>query len=77
VAIGVLLEKDQKVAICKSLLLKPDGDVDFSGDFIDRMCIVYNSKTKIDQIKEISSARGHVPLVYKKSKLLVMRNNKL
>ncbi len=69
-AIGVLLEKDQKVAICKSLLLKPDGDVDFSGDFIDRMCIVYNSKTKIDQIKEISSARGACTTSLQKIKII-------
>ena len=37
-----VFEKDQQVAICQSLLLRPNGDVDSSGDFIDRMCIVYN-----------------------------------
>ena len=61
-----VFEKDQKVAICQSLLLRPNGDVDSSGDFIDRMGIVYNSKTKIEQIKEISSARGASMMIRKK-----------
>jgi len=61
-----VLEKDEKIAICQSLLLKPDGNIDSSGDFIDKMGIVYNSKTKIDEIKEISSARGACMLIRKK-----------
>ena len=61
-----VLEKDEKIAICQSLLLKPDGNIDSSGDFIDKMGIVYNSKTKIDEIKEISSARGASMLIRKK-----------
>ena len=61
-----VLEKDQRVAICQSLLLRPNGDIDSSGDFIDRIGIVYNSKTKIDQIKEISSARGACMMIRKK-----------
>ena len=58
-----VLEKDEKIAICQSLLLKPDGNIDSSGDFIDKMGIVYNSKTKIDEIREVSSARGASMLV--------------
>jgi len=61
-----VLEKDEKIAICQSLLLKPDGNIDSSGDFIDKMGIVYNSKTKTDEIKEISSARGASMLMRKK-----------
>ena len=61
-----VLEKDEKIAICQSLLLKPDGGIDSSGDFIDKMGIVYNSKTKTDEIKEISSARGACMLIRKK-----------
>ena len=61
-----VLQKDEQVAICQSLLLKPNGDIDSSGDFIDRMGIVYNSKTKIEQIKEISSARGASMMIRKK-----------
>jgi len=61
-----VLEKDEKIAICQSLLLKPDGDIDSSGDFIDKMGIVYNSKTKTDEIREISSARGACMLMRKK-----------
>ena len=54
---------DKKIAICQSLLLKPNGDIDSSGDFLDDLGIVYNSKTKIDHIREISSARGASMLI--------------
>ena len=30
-----VMETDKKIAICQSLLLKPDGSIDSSGDFID------------------------------------------
>jgi len=58
-----VIENDTKVAICQSLLLKLDGSVDSSGDFIDTLGIVYNSKTKTNEIREISSARGASMLV--------------
>ena len=58
-----VMETDKKIAICQSLLLKPDGSVDSSGDFIDHLGVVYNSKTKIDEIREVSSARGASMLV--------------
>ena len=54
---------DKKIAICQSLLLKPNGDIDSSGDFLDDLGVVYNSKTKIDHIREISSARGASMLI--------------
>jgi GT2 family glycosyltransferase len=58
-----VMENDAKIAICQSLLLKLDGSVDSSGDFIDKLGVVYNSKTRTDQIREISSARGASMLV--------------
>ncbi len=47
-----------KVGIAQSLLLKPNGEIDSSGDFIDTIGVVYSSKSKIQKIREISSARG-------------------
>jgi len=61
-----VVENDKKIGICQSLLLKPDGSIDSSGDFIDKLGIVYNSKTKIDEIREISSARGASMLIREK-----------
>ena len=58
-----VMETDKKTAVCQSLLLKPDGSIDSSGDFIDDLGVVYNSKTKIDEIREVSSARGASMLV--------------
>ena len=60
-----VIQEDKKIAICQSLLLKPDGKIDSSGDFIDKLGVVHNSKTKIDQLREISSARGASMLVRK------------
>ena len=59
-------ENDKTVGICQSLLLKPDGSIDSSGDFIDELGVAYNSKTKIDEIREISSARGASMLIHQK-----------
>ena len=39
------MENDKKIGICQSLLLKSDGQIDSSGDFMDDLGIVYNSKT--------------------------------
>jgi len=61
-----VIETDKKIAICQSLLLKPDGSIDSSGDFIDTIGIVYNSKEPIDRIREISSARGASMITRKK-----------
>ena len=56
-------ENDKTVGICQSLLLKPDGNVDSSGDFIDTLGVVYNSKSKTNEIRDISSARGASMLI--------------
>ena len=60
-----VIENDKKIAICQSLLLKPDESVDSSGDFIDHLGVVYNSTKKTDEIREISSARGASMLIRK------------
>jgi len=46
-------------------LLKPDGKIDSSGDFIDPLGVVYNSKTPLKTEREISSARGACMLIRK------------
>lgn len=51
-------KKDQKIGILQSLLLKSNEEIDSSGDFIDEIGVVYNSKTKVNEIRQISSARG-------------------
>ena len=61
-----VLVKDDQIGICQSLLLKPNGEMDSSGDFIDTIGVVYNSKEPIDKIREISSARGASMIVRKK-----------
>ena len=61
-----VMELDRTIGICQSLLLKPDESIDSSGDFIDKLGVVYNSKTKIKQIRNISSARGASMLIQKK-----------
>ena len=54
---------DTQIAICQSLLLLPNGDVDSSGDFIDKLGVAYNSKMRVEKVKEIFSARGASMLV--------------
>jgi len=61
-----IIETDDKIAICQSLLLKPDGSIDSSGDFIDELGIAYNSTTPVNHVREITSARGASMLVRKK-----------
>ena len=54
---------DKQIAICQSLLLKPNGEIDSSGDFLDTLGRAYSSKIKPKSIKEILSARGASMLV--------------
>lgn len=54
------------VAICQSLLLKPDGSVDSAGDFVDIYGRAYNSKIIPNKVQPILSARGASMLVKKK-----------
>ena len=55
--------KDSKIGILQSLLLKPGGEIDSSGDFIDETGIVFNSKKPISNDREIFSARGACMMV--------------
>jgi len=57
--------KDSKIAICQSLLLKPNGEVDSSGDFIDTLGRAYSSRDKVTKVKKILSARGASMMVKK------------
>ena len=59
------LENHSDVAICQSMLLKPDGEVDSSGDFVDSIGVAFSSKEKVDKIKEILSAKGAAMMVRK------------
>lgn len=56
-------QNDSKIAILQSLLLKPNGEVDSSGDFIDKIGVVYNSKKMPQELRKISSARGAAMMV--------------
>ena len=60
-----VIENDEQIAICQSLLLKPDESIDSSGDFIDNLGVVYNSTKKINDVRKISSARGASMLIRK------------
>ena len=60
-----VLVGNNQIGICQSLLLKPNGEIDSSGDFIDTIGVVYNSKKPIDKIREISSARGASMIIRK------------
>ena len=60
------LDGNPKIGIAQSLLLKPNGEIDSSGDFIDNIGVVYNSKSKIQEIREISSAKGASMMVKRK-----------
>jgi GT2 family glycosyltransferase len=60
------INKDKQIGICQSLLLKLDNSIDSSGDFIDELGVVYNSKTSVTTDRDISSARGASMLIRKK-----------
>ena len=62
-----VINQDPKNVICQSLLLKSNGEVDSSGDFVDTLGIAYSSKNKTTEVKEILSARGACMLIRKKS----------
>jgi len=62
-----VLQNDSEIAICQSLLLKPNGQVDSSGDFIDTLGRTYSSKDKANEVKKILSARGASMMIRKES----------
>ena len=61
------VKNDPTIAICQSLLLKPDGKVESSGDFINNLGLAYSSKDLPNSVKEILSARGASMIVRKDS----------
>ena len=56
---------DSKIAICQSLLLLPNGDIDSSGDFIDIYGRAYGSRKVVNNVVPILSARGASMLIKK------------
>ena len=60
-----VIKNNEKIAICQSLLLKPGGEIDSCGDFIDPLGVVYSSKTIPKTEQEISSAKGACMLIRK------------
>jgi len=60
-----VMKQNPAIAICQSLLLKPNGSVDSSGDFIDTLGRAFSSKKKLAEITNILSARGAAMLVNK------------
>lgn len=58
-------KEDPKIAICQSLLLKPDGTIDSSGDFVDIYGRAYSSREKISTVRQILSARGASMIIRK------------
>jgi len=59
------LKKDPKIAMCQSLLLNFNGEVDSSGDFIDSIGACFSSKKKIEKIRNILSAKGAAMMMRK------------
>lgn len=58
-------KEDSEVAIFQSLLLKPDGTIDSSGDYIDVYGRAYSSREKVGTVRPILSARGASMMVKK------------
>jgi hypothetical protein len=56
---------DPQIAISQSMLLRLNGDVDSSGDFIDTLGRAYSSKNRPTNIQYILSARGASMMVKK------------
>jgi len=60
-----VINQNSSIAICQSLLLKPNGEVDSSGDYIDSIGIPFTDHKKIDKVSEIFSAKGASLLIRK------------
>jgi len=59
------VNSDSKIAICQSLLLSPNGNIDSSGDFVDIYGRAYSSRNKVNKVTPILSARGACMLIKK------------
>lgn len=60
-----VVKSDPQIAICQSLLLRQNGDVDSSGDFVDTLGMAYSSHQQPSGIRPILSARGASMLIRK------------
>jgi len=60
-----VINQDPKIIICQSRLLKPDGTVDSSGDYIDTLGRAFSLKEENLENRRIFSARGASMLVNK------------
>lgn len=60
-----VFETDSQIAICQSMLLNYNNEIDSSGDFIDSVGVSYSSKKKIENLREIFSARGASMMIRK------------
>ncbi len=59
-----VLEGDNELAIAQSLLLRPNGEIDSSGDFVTSYGLAYSSKKgNFTEVRNILSARGACMIV--------------
>lgn len=61
-----VLQKDSEIAICQSLLLKKDGAVDSSGDFIDNLGRAYSNHQVPTEVSYILSPKAASMIIRKK-----------
>lgn len=60
-----VLENDEGIKIAQSLLLKPDGSVDSSGDFIDHLGRAFSKHDIPKNIRNILSPRAACMIIHK------------
>ena len=60
-----VMNQDSQISICQSLLVKPSGEIDSSGDFVDIYGRVFSNKEKPNEVKPILSGKGASILVRK------------
>jgi GT2 family glycosyltransferase len=59
------MQKNSEIAICQSLLLRSNDNIDSSGDFIDTLGRPYSSKDKPVNMRRILSARAASMMIKK------------
>lgn len=60
-----VFHNDPQIGIAQSLLLHQDGEVDSSGDFIDKNGVSFSSHERSVQVKEILSAKAAAMMIKK------------
>jgi GT2 family glycosyltransferase len=61
-----IAKENPEIAIFQSLLLKSNGAIDSSGDYMDMYGRAYSSREKVTEIRQILSARGASMMVRNK-----------